>query len=116
MSDEKVQDSEAGRILVELLERALQGGAEGLDLEFDSSGALEVYAVSGASGIGQVIGDKQLGWGLMRTIARTKKGRTMRLPLLGEMVTIRVGERDHFGEPAYELRFGKARPKVQRPG
>jgi len=109
------QRDEALQKLQQMLEEALDAGADSIELEYVAEG-LEVMYVFGSTGSGDVIGDRVLASGIIRLIidrarlARRSRG-VMNWALFGKQYNITVEEYDSFGESAFRLILGKPRQK-----
>jgi hypothetical protein len=109
------QRDEALQKLQQMLEEAVDAGADSIELEYVAEG-LEVMYVLGSTSSGDVIGDRVLASGIIRLIidraklARRSRG-VMNWTLLGKQYNIMVEEYDSFGESAFRLTLGKPRQK-----
>ena len=99
------------RSLDEILETALLTKATRVSLEYDSSGDLEVTYFTGISGVGFAITnaadrERVIAEVIERAGLETKEKGTIRTRANDGLRVIRVSQRDHFGELAFDLRFG----------
>jgi hypothetical protein len=76
-------------------------------MEYDSSGDLEVTFYIRNTGIGVAVSDSAEKRRIIsELVARKRKERgTIRVTQNGRVRVVRVSERDHFGESAFDLRF-----------
>ncbi len=107
------------RLLTELLEKALDGGADAIQLEYASGGGLEVCFMCGHTGIGSLLRDRTLIRELIQTIYQLAKLETkvrgrFKLPVRGQACSVSVRVYENFGESAFELKIGASRPKSVR--
>jgi hypothetical protein len=97
--------------LNDVLETALRYNATGVSLEYDSSGDLEVTYFAGYTGLGVAVSNStdkrriisQLG---KRARFGTKESASFRVTHGDSEQMVRVTRREHFGEWAFDLRFG----------
>jgi hypothetical protein len=97
--------------LDDILEVALRSNSTGVSLEYDSSGDLEVTYFSGNSGLGVAVSEATVKQRFIselidRAGLETKVKGTIRVARDGSVQVVRVSQRDHFGESAFDLRFG----------
>jgi hypothetical protein len=97
-----------------LLERAVAGGADGIDIEYDKGGGLEVTFMRGNSGIGEVIHDEPRERAIVSSIVKKAKldRRTrgaFRTEIAGQTYAIQAETYENFNEWAYRLRIKAAR-------
>ncbi len=92
--------------LDEILETAHEVNASQVSLEYDSSGALEVLYLSGSVGLGVAVTDRVVQERIVSELVKRRNRGVIRAQLGGKDVVIKVATRDHFGERAYDLRFG----------
>lgn len=113
MQISRKDESRGFQMLTEILEDAVDSGADSVRLEYVSEG-LEVSYMFGNAGLGSVITDPEVEREIIRYIvenARLEKrprGR-MQMDLLGKQYTIMVEEFDHFGESAFKLSLKKSK-------
>jgi hypothetical protein len=97
--------------LDDVLEMALRNNATSVSLEYDSSGDLEVTYFFGHTGLGVAVSNSadkrriisELG---KRARLGTKESVTIRVAHGGGVRVVRVSRREHFGQWAFDLRFG----------
>jgi hypothetical protein len=104
--------------LVEILENALDSGADKIELERQPEG-LEVCVITGGTGLGYIVDDRELEREILRHIIENaklkKKTRgTMRVLLHQQEHTINVAQYETFGEIAFRLTFNKSKPSEPR--
>ena len=97
--------------LDDVLEVGLRSGATSVSIELDSSGDLEVTFFSGDSGLGAVIAEPDVRRRIIselesRAGLEMKATGVIRVTSASRVRVIHVSTRDHFGESAYDLRFG----------
>jgi hypothetical protein len=92
-------------LLKKILEEALQGGADGISVEYVREGT-EVCFFRGPSGVGYVVPQKDL-IPLVSELARmeTRTRGRFQLPVRGQLHTISVEAYENFGEWALRLCF-----------
>lgn len=115
VSDES-KKSRALRKLHEILERAVEGGADSVELEYADSG-LEVTFMFGTTGLGGVLVERELEGEVIGLIVQKghlqKKPRgAMSMMLLGEAHTITIEEYEEFGESGFRLKLKKVARQV----
>jgi hypothetical protein len=99
--------------LVAILDRAVEAGADAVEFEYASGGGLEVTSMSGNTGMGELLRDRDLERTLMTSIIKStgvrasRRGR-MTTTLRGHEYTIFAESYDSFGETAFRLTFKKA--------
>ena len=107
-------DKERGlQMLQSLLEEAIAGGADSIELEYVDEG-LEVTFMVGSSGIGSVVDDRMLAAGIIGLIVERAKLQNKSSGVIdwayrGKSYKITVAEYESFGESAFKL-------LLQRPG
>ena len=107
-------DKERGlQMLQSLLEEAIDGGADAIELEYVAEG-LEVTFMVGSSGIGSVVDDRMLAAGIIGLIVERAKLQNKSSGVIdwayrGKSYKITVAEYESFGESAFKL-------LLQRPG
>lgn len=92
--------------LDEIIQTAFEVNATEVSLEYDSSGALEVMYSSGSVGFGVAVTDRAAKERILSELVKRRKRGAIRAQLDGKDVVIKVTTRDHFGDRAYDLRFG----------
>jgi hypothetical protein len=97
--------------LDDILEMALRYNATSVSLEYDSSGDLEVTYFAGHTGLGVAVSDQAhkeriISELMDRAGLETRVRGTFRVTHGGGVQVVRVHQRDHFGESAFDLRFG----------
>ncbi|MBI5564838.1 MAG: hypothetical protein HY870_08085 [Chloroflexi bacterium] len=106
MSGDK-DKARALQLLQSLLEDAIAGGANSIELEYGDEG-LEITQFVGNSGIGGVVDDRQLAEELIGLIVERAKLQTESRGMIdwvyrGKSHKIIVSEYDNFGESAFKL-------------
>ncbi|HKZ77076.1 MAG TPA: hypothetical protein VJ124_02045 [Pyrinomonadaceae bacterium] len=107
-------DKERGlQMLQSLLEEAIDGGADAIELEYVAEG-LEVTFMVGSSGIGSVVDDRMLAAAIIGLIVERAKLQNKSRGVIdwayrGKSYKITVVEYESFGESAFKL-------LLQRPG
>jgi len=98
----------AERALLEILERAIEGHAEEVSLQYEQGGTEVCYLRDGC-GVGSLVPERGL---ITHVVSRARLGArergTLRLPVGGRLHTILVEAYENFGETALRLRFGEA--------
>ena len=111
----------ASEKLQEIIEEALQCGADSIELEY-TDGGLEISYMAGHTGLGHILTDRTLARELLGLIVASagledKSRGVITWTRAGKPYPIRVEEYDSFGESAFRLKLGKPQParKGQRP-
>jgi hypothetical protein len=115
MCTDDTRKDKASERLQQILEQAVDGGADSIQLEYVEDG-LEVCYMFGSTGIGDVLSDHTLASEIIGLIVdRAKLGDksrgVMTWTLFGKRHSIVVEEYDSFGESAFRLKLGNPRQK-----
>ena len=108
------REAEPPEALRDILDRAVDGGADSIELEYVSEG-VEVCFMVGSSGFGQVV-DHDEGQEIISFIVKhagleRRECGTLQVELHGQPCSIRVKTYDHLGEWAYRLTLPTSKPK-----
>lgn len=100
------------RTLTDILCRAVEIRADSVQLEYDR-GELEVYFVSGATGIGTVV-DRDAAGQIVESIVEqarpsARRRGTMKFALGETEYIVKVRQYENFMEPAFELQIKPAK-------
>ena len=98
----------------EIVDEAVDAGADAVTIEFAKEGGLEVLFALGNTSIGGILVDRALEAEVMELIhdragLEEKPAGVMHWESHGQNLRIRVEEYDSFGENAYTLTFPKGR-------
>ena len=101
----------APRSLNEVLEMAILCRAKKVTLECDSSGLLEVFYFVENTGVGTAVSESADQQRIISELVdraglETRVRGTLTFSAAGKNQKVRVTERDHFGESAFDLQFG----------
>jgi hypothetical protein len=104
------------KMLADLLARALEMRADRITLEYNR-GELEIFFVSGATGIGHVV-DSERAHQLFEAIdQQVNLGNRFRgkikIPLAGVEHAVAVRQYENFDEPAFELKITSAQKRLR---
>ncbi|MHC4401746.1 MAG: hypothetical protein ACYTG0_18905 [Planctomycetota bacterium] len=105
--------SAAGK-LQEIIDRALDSGADSVTVEYAKEGGLEVCFMFGNTGIGDILVDRHLEGEVMSLICERagleeRTSGVLRCASHGRDLDIEVEEYDSFGETAFTLRLPSSR-------
>ncbi len=108
------KDSQALAIakMQEILDRAIDAGADAVTIEFAKEGGLEVLFVFGNTGVGDILVEQSLEAEVMTLIyeqagLEEKSCGVLHWECHGQNLEINVEEHESFGETAYTLTFPK---------
>ena len=96
--------------LQEIIDRAVEGGATSVTVEFAKEGGLEVCFMFGETGVGGILVDRNLEADVMTLIAQRagldrRPTGVMHCASRGKELDIHVEEYNSFGETAFTLTF-----------
>ncbi|CAB1084370.1 hypothetical protein D1AOALGA4SA_11895 [Olavius algarvensis Delta 1 endosymbiont] len=96
----------------EILDRAIDAGADSVTIEFAKEGGLEVLFVFGNTGVGDILVEQSLEAEVMTLICdqaglEEKSCGVLHWECHGQNLDILVEEYENFGENAYKLTFPK---------
>ena len=96
----------------EILDRAIDAGADAVTIEFAKQGGLEVFFVIGDTGVGDILVERSLEAEVMKLIYEQagldeKLYGVLHWECYGQNLEINVEQYDSFGETAYTLTFPK---------
>jgi hypothetical protein len=100
-------------LLTAIVKQAIDGGADAVELEYDSAGHLEVMFMAGNSGAGSVITESERKRALVDALWKNAKlrgrsrGGTLTVAVDGQDHKVKVEICESFGELAYRLKFKK---------
>ena len=108
------KDSQAPAIakMQEILDRAIDAGADAITIEFAKEGGLEVLFVFGNTGVGDILVEQSLESEVITLIyeqagLEEKSRGVLHWECHGQNLDINVEEYESFGETAYKLTFPK---------
>jgi len=115
MATNESRKNEAVEKLHQILEEAIDGGADSIGLEYVAEG-LEVSMMFAGTGIGEVLDDPVLASNVIgliidRAKLENKSRGVMSWMLFGKQRSIMVEENDSFGESGFRLQLGKPKQK-----
>ncbi len=103
----------------EILDQAIDAGADAVTIEFAKEGGLEVLFVFGNTGIGDIFVEQSLEAEVMTLIyeqsgLEDKSYGVLHWKCHGKSLEFNVEEYESFGETAYKLKFPNKKSKGQR--
>jgi hypothetical protein len=108
----KDSQSPASAKMQEILDRAIDAGADAVTIEFAKEGGLEILFVFGNTGVGDILVQQSLEAEVMTLIyeqagLEEKSCGVLHWECHGQNLEINVEEYESFGETAYKLTFPK---------